>query len=90
MIVDGVKIANANVPDLSQEEIRRYIAIIDKPICMLTILRLKNGKIQLDYETEEPFERIRRITGYLVGTIDRWNNAKKAEERERVKHDVEQ
>lgn len=34
------------------------------------------------------FERIRRITGYLVGTTDRWNNAKKAEERDRVKHDL--
>ena len=33
-----------------------------------------------------PFERIRRITGYLVGTLDRWNNAKKAEEKDRVKH----
>jgi ribonucleoside-triphosphate reductase len=33
-----------------------------------------------------PFERIRRITGYLVGTLDRFNNAKRAEERERVKH----
>lgn len=32
------------------------------------------------------FERIRRITGYLVGTLDRFNNAKRAEERERVKH----
>ena len=32
------------------------------------------------------FERIRRITGYLVGTLERWNNAKKAEERDRVKH----
>lgn len=32
------------------------------------------------------FERIRRITGYLVGTIDRWNNAKRAEEQDRVKH----
>ena len=32
------------------------------------------------------FERIRRITGYLVGTMDRWNDAKKAEERDRVKH----
>ena len=31
-------------------------------------------------------ERIRRITGYLVGTIDRWNNGKTAEERDRVKH----
>ena len=32
------------------------------------------------------FERIRRITGYLVGTVDRWNNAKRAEEHDRVKH----
>ncbi len=32
------------------------------------------------------FERTRRITGYLVGTIDRFNNAKRAEERDRVKH----
>ncbi len=32
------------------------------------------------------FERIRRITGYLVGTMDKWNDAKKAEESERVKH----
>ena len=32
------------------------------------------------------FERIRRITGYLVGTVDRFNNGKKAEERDRVKH----
>lgn len=34
------------------------------------------------------FERIRRITGYLVGTIDRWNNAKRAEEKDRVKHSM--
>lgn len=32
------------------------------------------------------FERIRRITGYLVGTVDRFNNAKQAELRDRVKH----
>ena len=33
------------------------------------------------------FERIRRITGYLVGTLDRFNNAKKQEVKDRVKHD---
>lgn len=32
------------------------------------------------------FERIRRITGYLVGTLDRFNNGKRAEEHDRVKH----
>lgn len=38
---------------------------------------------------EVPFERLRRITGYLVGTLDRWNDAKKAEESARVKHNVD-
>lgn len=33
-----------------------------------------------------PFERVRRITGYLVGTLDKWNDAKRAEEKDRVKH----
>ena len=35
------------------------------------------------------FERIRRITGYLVGTMDKWNDAKRAEERDRVKHGMD-
>ena len=35
------------------------------------------------------FERIRRITGYLVGTLDRFNNGKRAEEADRVKHNME-
>ena len=35
------------------------------------------------------FERIRRITGYLVGTMDKWNDAKRAEERDRVKHGLD-
>lgn len=39
---------------------------------------------------EQPFERIRRITGYLVGDKSRWNNAKSAEELDRVKHGVDE
>nr|WP_304432179.1 anaerobic ribonucleoside-triphosphate reductase [Acutalibacter muris] len=34
------------------------------------------------------FERIRRITGYLTGTLDGWNSAKRAEEKDRFKHPV--
>jgi anaerobic ribonucleoside-triphosphate reductase len=34
------------------------------------------------------FDRIRRITGYLVGTTERFNNAKRAEERDRIKHGI--
>ena len=35
-----------------------------------------------------PFQRLRRITGYLVHSMDQWNDAKRAEERDRVKHTV--
>lgn len=36
------------------------------------------------------FQRVRRITGYLVGTVDRFNNAKRAEVRDRVKHGLQE
>ena len=43
--------------------------------------------VNLNYKfSDVPFERIRRITGYLVGTMDNWNNAKTAEEADRIKH----
>lgn len=44
--------------------------------------------VDIAYQYEDrPFERIRRITGYLVGTVDRFNDAKRAEVAERVKHE---
>ncbi len=56
---------------------------------------MKDTKIEKTEQKEEKkigdgieFERIRRITGYLVGTVDRFNNGKRAEEHDRVKHDV--
>ena len=44
----------------------------------------ENGMVGADVK----FDRIRRITGYLVGTTDRFNNAKRAEERDRVKQSL--
>jgi len=41
-----------------------------------------------EYENGIGFERLRRITGYLVGSLERWNDAKKAEEKARVKHSI--
>lgn len=50
---------------------------------------LKGDDIDILYElSPKPFERIRRITGYLVGTLDRFNDAKRSEESDRVKHEV--
>lgn len=47
---------------------------------------MADNKHDLVFGKGVKFERIRRITGYLVGTLDRFNNAKRAEERDRVKH----
>ena len=45
--------------------------------------------VAVDYTLKaQKFQRLRRITGYLVGDLDRWNNGKRAEERDRVKHGV--
>mgnify|MGYP005752465059 CR=1 FL=1 len=51
------------------------------------MVEMKNHNEQMVGQGVE-FERIRRITGYLVGTTDRWNNAKRAEEHDRVKHTI--
>ena len=89
MLVNGVEIENARLltePEIL-ECIRRAEAEADAPIARIRLTKLKDGSDRADYITfTRKFERIRRITGYLVGTIDRWNNAKKSEERERVKH----
>lgn len=53
----------------------------------LTLTVCEDGYVDAQYTMHAiPFERIRRITGYLVGTVDRFNNGKRAEERDRVKH----
>ena len=50
-------------------------------------VRLDGEFVDLAYHYKtQPFHRIRRITGYLVGTLDRFNDAKRAEEHDRVKH----
>jgi len=52
---------------------------------------LSHEEVKVTYHilSARPFERVRRITGYLVGTMDKWNDAKRAEEKERVKHGAE-
>ncbi len=77
----------------SPEEAKAYVAYLeDKYGRKLESLDINiDGEYaDLNYEfAHVPFERIRRITGYLVGTMDNWNDAKTAEERDRVKHSIE-
>ncbi|MBR1883495.1 MAG: hypothetical protein IJ809_00855 [Clostridia bacterium] len=79
---------------LGEEEIKGYVEYLeskfpDKQIENLT-LTVDNDYVDMSYSFGEdvPFERIRRITGYLVGTVDRFNNAKRAEVEDRVKHSL--
>ena len=74
-----------------QRRIVNYIDYVQsqtkEKVNSLKLSATKDGQIDIRYELQpQKFERIRRITGYLVGTIDRWNDAKRAEEHDRVKH----
>lgn len=91
MLVNGIDVTVSGFEDMSQAEIVGYIDMLQREnqdeLASLVISPAEDGEINLDYELQPArFERIRRITGYLVGTIDRWNNAKRAEEHDRVKH----
>ena len=72
----GIGYGSINHP-VDRDPVCGYSGIIDD-VCP------KCGRTEAD--GKPGFERIRRITGYLVGTVDRFNNAKRAEERDRVKH----
>ena len=78
---------------LSQAEINEYIIHGQREYPEKTIsaidLNVDGDYVDVDYHfSDVPFQRIRRITGYLVGTLDRFNNAKRHEVEDRVKHSV--
>ena len=79
--------------DISDEEIQRYVDMGREKYSYIhtkmTGIRIKLDGDDVDVEWEfavRPFDRIRRITGYLVGTLDRFNDAKRSEVQDRVKH----
>lgn len=83
--VTGWPISEKEIVAYQQRGIDKY----GEKLTGIDINILDKENVELTYHVEgEPFERVRRITGYLVGTLDRWNNAKQAEERDRVKHEV--
>ncbi len=85
---------NVNVTGgtLPQEEINAYIARAKAKFGREPFgidIHVDGDYVDLSYDFgTAPFQRIRRITGYLVGTLDRFNNAKRAEEHDRVKHSL--
>ena len=77
---------------LEQGEIDAYIARATKKYGVepkSIDINVCGDEVELHYDLGvTPFQRIRRITGYLVGTLDRFNNGKRAEEKDRVKHSI--
>ncbi|MBE6888812.1 MAG: hypothetical protein E7485_02185 [Ruminococcaceae bacterium] len=83
-----INVTNGTLP---QREIDAYVEAALKKFPNKTITAI-DFEVDGEYVNcayhfaTEPFQRIRRITGYLVGTLDRFNNAKRFEEADRVKH----
>ena len=79
---------------LNEAEINAYVEQLreknpDKYIKTVTFT-VDGEYVDISYTYDNvPFERIRRITGYLVGTVDRFNDAKRAEVQDRVKHSLD-
>ena len=91
MVLDGCSITIEN-GELPEEEIRNYINRgREKYAGKLKgiNIRVDGDYVDLTYDIGNiPFQRIRRITGYLVGTMERWNDSKIAEEADRTKHSI--
>lgn len=84
-----------NLSNMSKKEHDKYIEKVKEDnhgilndVKKILVEKMDDNMVGVTYTTKNntKFERIRRITGYLTGTLDRWNNAKKAEEHDRVKH----
>ena len=92
-VIDDIRVSVTG-GELSEKELKTYADRAKEKFFGKTVMAMDitvdGDYVDIDY-TLEPikFERIRRITGYLVGTTDRFNNAKRAEESQRVKHSLD-
>lgn len=94
--VDDVLVITYLLDDIDKDEAKNYVDYVrtnagvdfsSNKLVELEIFPSPRGGVKVNYKVEgQPFERIRRITGYLTGDLNSWNDAKQAEERERVKH----
>ena len=87
-VIDGIQVTASE--ELSREELTSYVRRGREKYgrALLSMDIKPDGEYaDISYRTRKlPFDRIRRITGYLVGTLDKWNDGKRSEERDRVKH----
>lgn len=91
--IDGITI-EFNVSNMTEDIAKDYIKYAKEHKSessdvskIIVFIKGDEADITIEYIQDKPkIERIRRITGYLTTAVDSWNNAKRAEESERVKH----
>lgn len=89
-----VSLKNGDISTVPSEEIEAYKKYITEKYPDETIdeiiLEFDGEDVKIEtHKHSKPFNRIRRITGYLVPSMSKWNNAKLAEEKDRVKHGMD-
>lgn len=93
MVIDNVEVTVKGYDDFTLNELTNYVefvkAHVNGNVKRIVVSNPNDGFVDLSYTAfGDKFERIRRITGYLTGVMDTWNDAKRAEEHDRVKHDT--
>ena len=88
-----VSLKNGDISTVSSEEIEAYKKYVTEKypdeVIDEIILEFEGEDVKIEtHKHSTPFVRLRRITGYLTNSLERWNNGKRAEERDRVKHSV--
>lgn len=94
MKINGVTVRHENFPCDDRptlDELAAYVEFVKARVEDVTSITVtyKGGKVDIAWTAHhQKFERIRRITGYLTGDLNSWNDSKQAEERDRIKHEV--
>ncbi len=91
--IEGVEVNVMGLDEFTAQDAQKYIDYVkertSEPLKSIEVKLCDDGKVDVDYILQgEKFERIRRITGYLTGDVTSWNDSKRSEESERVKHNV--
>lgn len=98
-VLNGVHVTVDGDDNISDKEIQNYIDKINQEVITnykhqelseLNLTIISDDDVKVSYKINNTrFERIRRITGYLVGSLDKWNDAKQKEEKDRVIHGLD-
>ena len=93
MNIEGVEVNVIGLDEFTEQDAQKYIDYVKErvtdPLKSIEVKLCDDGKVDVDYTLQgEKFERIRRITGYLTGDVTSWNDSKRSEESDRVKHNV--